>query len=535
MVTTSTCFVVGKGIEKGSPSKAEASSLSSAPAVEGRVFRRLQRFQLLPAELKAQSDMVATYLLAPKVRARVFEQRKHWWQHPLHLAKAGQGTFVRGRRLLKAILGYLLLSKAARNSLLDAQQLAETLVLSGFLSPVHEAPTDEDEQLGELYVLDDNYYELVAPGATAVVPTQSAVASATTSSSSASSLPGAVVSPVQAPDSPTHCPKQVGRHGGSLSVWAVTDGATRAGFVQRRLGRHHVRSLLKFAAKEKRCYAVVNKTKHHALALFETDVARRELVRVDLPSATVEYYGPSDAAAPCNALKICGDADGRRDGTDSSDAIEILLLQSKPEQEQWLLALVDAGAAFLETNPAILSFAASSASLYSLRDTDASGNPFCLSTLRGHVGLLVNVASGSCNTRAEQLAELAGLATKYAAAGLKVLAFPSAQFGDAEFASDEELADQFGTLFGTHFSVLATRDVNGPKARDAMLFCKTRLPGAASSAANAFIENDLVKFLVGRDGRPFKRYGPSVKPTSMEADIQLVLQSVATPAPTESS
>ncbi|EGZ12602.1 glutathione peroxidase [Phytophthora sojae] len=403
-----------------SPPDADGSCWSSETALDGRVFRRLQRFHLLPSELKAQSDMVATYLLAPRVRRKVLEQRKHWWQHPLHLSKAGLGTFVQGRELLKAILGYLLLSHAANNSLRDAQQLAEGLVLSGFLSPVHEAREADDEPLGELYVSDDEYYELVAPGATAIPARQTRTA---------------------------------------LSVWAVTDGATRAGFS---------------------CYAVVNKTKHHSLVLFETDVARHELVR-------------------------------------------ILSLKSKPEQEQWLLALLDAGAAFLETHPAILSFASSTASLYSLRDTDANGKPFCLSELRGHVALLVNVTSGSCNTNAEQLLELADLSKKYEDAGLKVVAFPSAQFGDAEFDNDEELVEHFQELFGVRFPVLTTRDVNGPNARDALLFCKTRVPGAARSAANAFIENNFVKFLVDREGRLVKRFGPNDLPLSMETDIQELL------------
>ncbi|KAG6958432.1 hypothetical protein JG688_00010514 [Phytophthora aleatoria] len=495
----------------------ESSSLAPSVAVEGRVFRRLQRFHLLSSELKAQIDMVATYLLTPKVRLHVFEQRKHWWQHPLHLARAGQGTFIQGRKLLKAILKYLLLSRAANNFLRDAQQLAEGLILSGFLSPAHEAPNADDEPLEELYVLDDSYYELVAPGATAVVPTPNALVVSATVDTSTISRPGTIVLPVHRLQ-PLNKPTQQREH--SLFVWAVTDGATRAGFVQRKSGRIHVRNLLGIGSKMSRCYAVVNKTKHHSFVLFETDVARRDLTRVELPTATVEYYAPMGNETPCYALKI------RTDGGNygSNDTVEILVLQSKPEQEQWLLALLDAGAAFLETHHAILSFTTPTASLYSLRDTDASGNTFCLSELRGHVALLTNVTSGSCNTNAEQLLQLAELSLKYGDAGLKVVAFPSAQFGDAEFDNDEELVEHFQELFGVRFPVLATRDVNGPNARDAMLFCKTRQSGAAKSAANAFIENNFVKFLVSRDGQLFKRYGPRDLPQSMETDIQNLLQ-----------
>ncbi|UIZ23453.1 hypothetical protein KXD40_007650 [Peronospora effusa] len=489
---------------------------SPVVAVEGRVFRRLQRFHLLPSELKAQSDMVATYLLAPKVRFHVFEQRKHWWQHPLHLAKAGQGTFVQGRKLIKAILKYLVLSNAARNTLRDAQQLAEGLVLSGFLSPVDETPEADEELLEELYVMDDDYYELVAPGANAIVSIPYVAASATVDNSSTNLLPGAIVLPVQPHQSPTNRKKESCQTNDTLSVWAVTDGAIRAEFIQRQVKGSHVRNVLGIATKSKRCYAVVN-TKHHLLVLFETDVARRELVRVNLTAATVEYSG-------VNALKVCN-CGGDRIGIHSNDdAVEILVLQNKPEQEQWLLALLDAGAAFIETHPAILSFAASSASLYSLQDKDAVGNTVYLSQLRGHVALLTNVASSSCNTDTEQLMELAELSTEYGDAGLKVVAFPSAQFGDAEFDNDQELVERFGELFGVRFSMLATRDVNGPNARDAMIFCKTRQPGPAKSPANAFIENNLVKFLFDREGRLFKRYPPSYLPLSMETDIRTLLK-----------
>ncbi|GMF53211.1 unnamed protein product [Phytophthora fragariaefolia] len=524
------CFVTASSPSPATSAAPLASdtdpmSWSARTTVEGRVFRRLQRFHVLSLRLKAQSDMVATYLLAPKVRHRVFEQRDHWWQHPLHLSKAGVGTFVQGRKLLKSILEYLLLSNAANNSLCDAQQVAEGLVLSGFLSPVNEAPEADIEPLGELYVSNDEYYELVAPGAASIVPTPNALASASVGCGSENSLPGTIVSPVQPQRSPTNLLKPSRPSPSTLSVWAMTDGATRAGFVLRRSMRKHIRSLFGVAAKLRRCYAVVNKTKRHSLVLFDTDAARRELVCVELPAVTVEYYVPAGDNPECFCLKICRAGD-RRDGSNSCEGtMEVLDLQSKAEQEQWLLALVDAGAAFLETHPAILSFASSLSSLYSLRDTDARGNPFQLSTLRGHVALLTNATSGSCYTNAAQLWELAELSKKYHSAGLRVVAFPCTQFGDAEFETDEELVEHFQELFGARFPVLATRDVNGPNARDALLFCKTRAPGAAKSAANAFIENDFVKFLVSRDGQVVKRYNPADLPLSMEADIQDLLRS----------
>ncbi|RLN89928.1 hypothetical protein BBJ28_00004625 [Nothophytophthora sp. Chile5] len=503
----------------------EDAAIEDVPSVEGRVFRRLQRFRLWPSELKLQSDMVATYLLAPGVRRRVFVHYRHWWlHHPRHLLKpkAGLGPCVKGHKLLTVITEYLLLSHAANNTPYDAQQLAEGLVLSGFLSPVHEA--QEDEGLGTLFVLNDGYYELVAPGAEIVLPTRHAVASVTVSSSLTIAPVGTIVTPMPSTLPPQDRSKSRRRTRDAVSVWSVTDGATRAGFVQRSRRRSRVRNLLNLSPKLQVDYAVVNKVKHHALVLFASDVARQELVYVALPTATVEYY-TSTMEGVSYSLKVCGHGEG--DGAD--DTVEILGFASKPEQEQWLLSLLDAGATYLETHPAILSFASSSASLYTLNDVDSRGKVFRLSRLRGHVALLTNVASNLSATDNTQLSELAELAGKYEAAGLRVLAFPTAQFGDAEFDSDAELAGQLQRTVGVPFPVLATRDVNGPNARGAFLFLKTRLPGSATSAAaNSFVEGNLVKFLVARDGQPFKRYGPDIAPRSMEKDIQTLLETEAT-------
>ncbi|CEG46559.1 phospholipid hydroperoxide glutathione peroxidase pu [Plasmopara halstedii] len=489
----------------------ERLCLSSLSPVHGRVFRRLQRFQLLPSELKMQSDMVAAYLLTPKVRQHVFQKRTHWWHHPVHLAKAGKGMFIQGRSLIKAILKFLILSHAANNSLRNAQQLAETLILSGFLSPVHEASTANDEPLEELYVFDECFYELVAPGASVIIPTQSIVTFDTTTTS----LPGAVVLPIES----RHSPKKLTHVDESLSVWAVTDGATQAAFVQRQLKETHLRTLFHLPSKVESCYAVINKTKHHSLVLFETDVGRHCIVHIKLSAATVEYCVVR-VDSLCLGLRICTS----NENSQGNSKVEILVFQRKSEQEQWLLALVDAGATFLETHAAILSFAIPSASIYSLQDIDAFGQTFHLSNLRGFVALLTNVSSGAYHTNEKQFLELVQLSTTYKDAGLKVVAFPSAQFGDVEFDTDEELVEYFQELYGVQFSVLSTRDVNGPHARDPMLFCKTKQSGTMKSAANIFIENNFVKFLVSRDGQVLKRFGPDAAPLSMESDIQCLLK-----------
>ncbi|RLN57196.1 hypothetical protein BBP00_00007624 [Phytophthora kernoviae] len=495
------------------PTEEEAKEEAEAAKSDGEEPKETKE------EVVTETKEVAptTEEVATKEEPVTTEEHMHWWQLGFHLAKAmtDVGPCVQGRRLLKAILGYLLLSHAGNNTLRDAQQLAESLVLSGFLSSVNETPEDDDT-LGELYVQESCYYELVAPGATATALTPSAVLSATVGSSATGSVPGVIILSVPTQQSPTNPSSQSMRSESKLSVWSVTDGATRAAFVQRRVGRSHVRRLLGIPPKVRVCYAVVNQTNHHALVIFETDVARQELVRVALPSATVEYHSTTvDGDVSCHDLKICGD----------EDTVEVLGFSSKSEQEQWLLALLGAGGTYLETHCSILSFAVPSASLYSMYDTDATGSHFCLSTLRGQVLVLVNVPNSTCSDSDDtrQISELVELSTQYADAGFRVVAFPSAQFRDAEFDNDEKLATHLQQTFEVIFPVLATRDVNGPNARDALLFLKSRLTGATSSSANSFIEGDFVKFLVDREGRPVKRYNPSFMPRSMEGEIQQLL------------
>ncbi|TDH71635.1 hypothetical protein CCR75_001769 [Bremia lactucae] len=490
--------------------KADCSCMSCSVAVDGRVFRRLQRYQTLAHELKVQSDMVATYLLTPSVRRIVFQQRKHWWQHPLHLATAGKGTFIQGRALLRAIRKYLQLSHAAHSSRRDAQQLAITLILSGFLSPVHEAPTSDAEHIDELDVIHDKFYEVVVPGAAAVIPTQDIVASATVTTTS---WAGSVVLPVPLQDADKRIKRLVEP---SLSVWAVTNGATRAGCIHLLHEKTRMQSLLGLPPKLRPCYAVVNELKYHSLVLFESDVARHHFLRIKLSDARVEYAEAiwrDDTSYATLTLR-----------TSKGDVIESIAVRGKPEQEQWLLAFLNAGATFIETHPAIRVFADPSASLYLLEDITANGEPFYLSELQGYVAILTNIPSGSCHTNANQLSELVKLSRTYSDDGLKIVAFPCAQFGDAEFDTDEELLEHFQHEFGVCFPVLATRDVNGPHARDPMLFCKTRQPGPTVSAGNAFIENSFVKFLISRDGRVVKRFRSKDSPLLMETDLQDLLK-----------
>lgn len=457
------------------------------PLVEGRVFQRLYRYHLLPAQLQVLADAVAVFLVTPEVRREVFATGR--WRHPRAV-----GPCVRGRKLIETVTKYLLDTQGDVDNVADAaREIAEALVLSGFVSPVHEPG---DEQNIATYVHERDYYELVAPGA------QQLIAAA----------PAGGVD--QVPHvAPPHQKK---------SVWGVADGATRAGSVFRKRdavsskssGVRECLSKLVLCGprnrRERKRYAVVNKTQHHALFVFANDCARQEISHVALQDALVRYESGIARAPLNNALKIWTDT-----------TFEIIDFVSKHRQESWLLALLDAGAKYVEANPGHDTWADMNASFYSLVDITATGEEFSFDVLQGKVVLLVNVASND-PVASVQYPELVALSKKYTSEGLCVLACPCDQFGgeDDEFETDTEILRYVVQAFDVRFPMLSKRDVNGPCARPSFLFLNARLPGRFGP----FTEWNFTKFLVDRHGQPFKRYETSALPlAAMESDIRQLL------------
>lgn len=457
------------------------------PVVEGRVFQRLYRYHLLPPQLQVLSDAVAVYLVSPEVRSCVFTMPR--WSHRPHHPHLPR---VKGEKLIDEVRQFLVNSQRATSDVLDsAQQIADALVLSGFISPIHE-PKNEDHVV--TYVHEREVYELVAPGAQHLV-------AETVSSDAGDELARAA---------PEYQKK---------SVWAVTDGATRAGVVFQKpetkagVVRHLFASMSicgTTTRRETKRYAVINKPRHHALFLFASDCARQELNHIPLQDALVKYELGTARAPLYHGLKIWTDTN-----------FEVLDFVSKHRQEDWLLSLLDAGAQYMETHRDHETWAAGHASFYQLSDVDAVGREFFFEELLGKVVLLVNVASKDPEAPL-QYPELVALADKYDDQGLRVIAFPCDQFGGEgqEFDTDSEILTYLEQAYHVRFPILTRRDVNGPLARPAFLYLNAHLPGRFGP----FTEWSFTKFLVGRDGKPFKRYETRELPAAaMEDDIKRLL------------
>ncbi|GKV23112.1 hypothetical protein SLEP1_g32886 [Rubroshorea leprosula] len=91
-------------------------------------------------------------------------------------------------------------------------------------------------------------------------------------------------------------------------------------------------------------------------------------------------------------------------------------------------------------------------SIYDISVKDANGNDVDLSTYKGKVLLIVNVAS-KCGMTNSNYTELNQLYDKYKDQGLEIFAFPCNQFGDEEPGSNDQILDFVCTRFKSEFPI----------------------------------------------------------------------------------
>lgn len=154
-------------------------------------------------------------------------------------------------------------------------------------------------------------------------------------------------------------------------------------------------------------------------------------------------------------------------------------------------------------------------SFYDYTAKNIAGEEMKMSDLRGHLVLIVNVASACGFT--PQYEGLQKLYEKYKERGLKVLAFPCNQFGSQEKGSNSEIAEFCSSKFRVTFDMMDKIDVNGPHAHPLFQFLKKEAPGVLGTSS---IKWNFTKFLVSPTGQVLERYSSIVKPEMLEDDIQ---------------
>ncbi|KAH0938998.1 hypothetical protein HID58_006459 [Brassica napus] len=157
-------------------------------------------------------------------------------------------------------------------------------------------------------------------------------------------------------------------------------------------------------------------------------------------------------------------------------------------------------------------------SIYDFTVKDAKGNDVDLSTYKGKVLLIVNVAS-QCGLTNSNYTELAQLYQKYKDHGFEILAFPCNQFGNQEPGSNEEIVQFACTRFKAEYPIFDKVDVNGDSAAPIYKFLKSSKGGVFGDG----IKWNFAKFLVDKDGNVVDRYAPTTSPLSIEKDLKKLL------------
>lgn len=158
-----------------------------------------------------------------------------------------------------------------------------------------------------------------------------------------------------------------------------------------------------------------------------------------------------------------------------------------------------------------------SASIYDIPLVRLDGSKESLGDYAGKVLLVVNTASRCGLT--PQYEGLQALHEKYAGQGLRVLGFPSNQFGAQEPGTATEIGEFCSRNYKVDFPLFAKTDVNGPHAHPLYVWLKQHAPGESAEDLGW----NFAKFLVGRDGKVIARYAPTVVPSALGGDIEKAL------------
>jgi glutathione peroxidase len=144
------------------------------------------------------------------------------------------------------------------------------------------------------------------------------------------------------------------------------------------------------------------------------------------------------------------------------------------------------------------------------------GKPLPLSSFRGKVLLIVNVASNSIFT--PQYAGLEKLYQKYKDQGLVVLAFPSDDFGKEEPGANDAIRQLAQDKYKVTFPMFAKVSLAGEHVAPLFEFLTDR---QANKTTGGAIRWNFTKFVVDRDGKVIARFEPDIEPDAPELAVAI--------------
>jgi len=157
----------------------------------------------------------------------------------------------------------------------------------------------------------------------------------------------------------------------------------------------------------------------------------------------------------------------------------------------------------------------SATSVYDFHVNDILGKNVPLEKYRGHVLIIVNVAS-NCGLTDTNYKQLQQLYNKYSEKeGLRILAFPSNQFAGQEPGTSEEILN-FVKQYNVTFDMLEKIDVNGENAHPLWKWLKTNKEGLITND----IKWNFTKFIIDKEGKAVEKFSPTTEPLSMEETLK---------------
>ncbi|MFV0391944.1 MAG: glutathione peroxidase [Paludibacteraceae bacterium] len=156
--------------------------------------------------------------------------------------------------------------------------------------------------------------------------------------------------------------------------------------------------------------------------------------------------------------------------------------------------------------------------IYAFKAVNMQGKETGLDEYKGKVVVIVNTASKCGYTK--QFDGLEALYKNHKDDGLVILGFPTNQFGKQDPGTNQEILEFCTANYGVTFPMFEKIEVNGENAHPLYQYLKSNVPNTETED----IKWNFNKFLIGKDGKPVKRYDSKVTPEEMEQDILSVLK-----------
>ena len=153
--------------------------------------------------------------------------------------------------------------------------------------------------------------------------------------------------------------------------------------------------------------------------------------------------------------------------------------------------------------------------VYDFSLVDMNGKTVPLSTYKGKILLIVNLASQS--TYRDQIAALNDLEKNYAAEGLVVIGIPSSDFGGKELKDAAALREFYNNTAHVSFPIFAPAKLHGVETIPLYTFLcdpKASVPGGE-------LHWNFTKFIIDREGKPLARYEVGEDPADVSFHVTI--------------